>query len=152
MGGVVFHGTKGTMPAGRSGYEVFPDRKVNPVNSMAAMLGGHPVGGPQAVPDQPELWTEKVKDTSGNGMTDYQLHHRNFLDCMRSRKDPIGDIESGHRVATVCHLANISMRTGRKITWDADKEQIVGDPEANARLVRPYRKPWDAELRALGVG
>jgi hypothetical protein len=43
------------------------------------------------------------------------------------------------------------MKTGRKIVWDAEKEEIVGDPEANALLVRPYRKPWDAELKALGV-
>jgi nitrite reductase/ring-hydroxylating ferredoxin subunit len=60
-------------------------------------------------------------------------------------------LQSGHEIATACHLSNISLRTGRKLVWDADKEEIVGDPEANAMLVRPYRAPWDAELRALGV-
>jgi len=50
----------------------------------------------------------------------------------------------------VCHLANISLRTDRKIRWDPEKEQIVGDAEAAKMLVRPYRKPWDAELKALG--
>jgi hypothetical protein len=54
-------------------------------------------------------------------------------------------------VATTCHLANISLLTGRKIVWDAEKEQITGDPETARMLLRPYRKPWDAELRALGV-
>ncbi len=54
-------------------------------------------------------------------------------------------------MATVCHLANISLRTGRKLVWDAEKEEIVGDREANTMLVRPYRSPWDKELRALGV-
>jgi hypothetical protein len=51
----------------------------------------------------------------------------------------------------VCHLANISLHTGRKVRWDADKEEVLGDPEAGRRLERPYRQPWDAELRALGV-
>jgi hypothetical protein len=48
-------------------------------------------------------------------------------------------------------LANISLRTGRKVFWDADKEKIIGDPDASRMLVRPYRQPWDAELRALGI-
>ena len=55
------------------------------------------------------------------------------------------------KTARLASSAWISLRTGRKLVWDADKEEIVGDPEANAMLVRPYRAPWDAELRALGV-
>jgi predicted dehydrogenase len=150
MGAMIFSGTFGSIAVGRSGYEVFPDAKVNPVNAVAAILGGHPVGGPQPVPDeQGKLWTQKEKDDSGDAMRDYRRHARNFLDCMRSRKDPVADMESGHRVATTCHLANISLRTGRKITWDAEREDIVNDPEASAMLTRPYRKPWDAELKAL---
>lgn len=150
MGAMIFSGTFGSIAVGRSGYEVFPDAKVNPGNAVAAILGGHPVGGPQPVPDeQGKLWTEKEKDDSGDAMKDYRRHARNFLDCMRSRKDPVADMESGHRVATTCHLANISLRIGRKITWDAEREDIVNDPEAAAMLTRPYRKPWDAELKAL---
>jgi hypothetical protein len=49
-------------------------------------------------------------------------------------------------------LANISLRLGRMIRWDADKEEVLGDPAAAKMLVRPYRSPWDAELKALGVG
>ena len=150
MGAMIFSGTLGSIAVGRSGYEVFPDTKVNPANAVAAILGGHPVGGPQPVPDeQGKPWTEKEKDDSGDAMKDYRRHARNFLDCMRSRKDPVADMESGHRVATTCHLANISLRIGRKITWDAEREDIVNDPEAAAMLTRPYRKPWDAELKAL---
>ncbi len=44
--------------------------------------------------------------------------------------------------ASICHLANISFRTGRKIVFDPDKETIIGDPEANARLTRAYRAPY----------
>jgi hypothetical protein len=150
---MVFHGTRGTMAAGRSGYEVFPDSKANPINTMAAIMGGHPVGGPQPVPEERgQLWTEKEKDATGSGAMDYVRHARNFLDCIKSRQQPICDIVSSQGVATTCHLANISLRAGRKMVWDAAKEEIVGDPEANRMLTRPYRKPWDAELRALGVG
>ena len=53
--------------------------------------------------------------------------------------------------ATARHLANISLKLGRKLRWDADKEQILDDAEANAMLTRPYRRPWDAELKALMV-
>jgi len=70
---------------------------------------------------------------------------------VKSRKEPNSDLESGHQVAAVCHLANISLRTGSKICWDAEKDEIIGDAEAAKMLVRPYRKPWDAELRALGI-
>jgi len=152
MGGLTFCGTRGTMPVTRDFYEILPDKKENPINIVARILGGHPVGGPQPVPDQPGLWTEPAKDASGNWQEQYVGHVRNFLDCIKSRKDPIADLESGHRVATTCHLANISLRTGRKIRWDAQQEQIIGDPEAARMLVRPYRKPWDSELRALGIG
>jgi len=69
-------------------------------------------------------------------------HHKNWLECIRSRKAPICDVEIGHRSASVCHLGNIAVRTGRAITWDPVKEQILGDPEAAAMLSRPYRTPW----------
>jgi predicted dehydrogenase len=152
MGGVAFFGTRGMMTVSRGGYEVFPDRKVNPFNTMANILGGHPVGGPQVTPEpRDQFWTEKVKDTSGDGAKDYVAHARDFLDCIRSRRQPIADLDSAHQVATTCHLANISLRVGRKLVWDAEKEQIVGDPEANAMLVRPYRQPWAGRVRALGA-
>lgn len=69
-------------------------------------------------------------------------HHANFLECVKSRKLPICDVEIGHRSATVCHLNNIVARIGRKIQWDPVKETIVGDADAAAMLSRPYRQPW----------
>ena len=151
MGGLEFHGTKGTLVLGRDGFEIVPDKKENPTNIVARIIGGHPVGGPQPVPEPDgQFWTEPAKDTSGDWKSQYVQHTRNFLDCLKSRKEPNSDLDSGHQVATVCHLANISLRTGRKIRWDAEKEEIIGDTEAARMLVRPYRKPWDAELKVLG--
>jgi len=68
---------------------------------------------------------------------------------VKSRARPISDVEDGHRTAVACHLANMSLRLGRKIRWDAEKEEIVGDREASAMLERPYRKPWDEVLRSF---
>jgi hypothetical protein len=122
---------------------------------VAGILGvkGHPVGGPQLQPEEKgEFWTTPEKDESGDAIKDYARHTRNFLDCVKSRQQPLSDLESGHQVATACHLSNLSLRLGRKLVWDADQEAIVGDPEANAMLVRPYRAPWDKELTALRVG
>lgn len=69
-------------------------------------------------------------------------HHQNFLDSMRSRKDPIADVETGHRSATICHLGNIAMLTKRHLKWDPQKEQFVGDDAANRMTYRPARSPW----------
>jgi hypothetical protein len=70
-------------------------------------------------------------------------HHKNFLECIKTRELPVADVEIGHRTATACHLANIALRLGnRKIQWDAEKETIVGDDEAAGMLTRPYREPW----------
>lgn len=69
-------------------------------------------------------------------------HKRNFLDCIRLRTDPIAHVEIGHRSASICHLGNIAMLTGRKLRWHPDEESFVNDPEANRMLSRPMRSPW----------
>jgi predicted dehydrogenase len=72
-------------------------------------------------------------------------HMGNFFDCMRTRKDPICDVEVGHRSASVCHLGAISLRTGKSLQWDPAKEEFVGDnaKEANSYAAREMRKPYD---------
>jgi len=146
-----FFGTKGSLAISRAGFTLTPDRKVPPESTVPQFTGAHPVGGPQRVEivGPPESWTKAVVDKTGNARDQFKLHVRNFLDCVKSRKQPIADLESAHRVATVCHLANISLRLGRKLRWDAEREDIVGDAEASKWLVRPYRSPWDAELKKL---
>jgi hypothetical protein len=71
-----------------------------------------------------------------------QAHMKNFLDAMESRKRPASDVEIGHNSMIACHLANIAFRTGRRVKWDAEREQIVGDAEAQKLITRPYRAPW----------
>ena len=52
-------------------------------------------------------------------------------------------------MAVACNLANMSLRLGRAIRWDPEKEQVIGDKEAAAMCVRPYRAPWDGVLRSI---
>jgi predicted dehydrogenase len=74
--------------------------------------------------------------------TNLEGEHDDFLKCVKSRKDPYFPADIGHRVATVCHLANLSIRLGRKLKWDPKAERFDQDPEANAMLSRPMRSPW----------
>ncbi|MER3415306.1 MAG: oxidoreductase [Gemmataceae bacterium] len=69
-------------------------------------------------------------------------HVRNFLDAVKSRKQPFAPAEAGHRTASLCHLNNIAMRVGRKLRWDPVREQFVGDDEANAYVTPKMRAPW----------
>lgn len=69
-------------------------------------------------------------------------HIKNFIDCVKSRETPSADISIGHRSATVCHLGNIAVRSGKKITWNPETETIEGDPEAGKWLTKEYRKPY----------
>ncbi len=70
-------------------------------------------------------------------------HHRNFLDCVKSRKPTITPAEVAHHSAIPGHLGLISMLTERKIQWDPEKEIIVGDDQATKLLTRDYRPPWE---------
>jgi len=146
-GGLEFFGNKGSLAIDRGGFEVVPDMKIDPANAVP-VFKGHPTGGVARSQAKPEPWTPALKEP-GSSDQQFDLHVRNFIDCIKSRQNPISDVEDGHRVAVACHLANIALRTGRKIRWDAEKEEIIGDREAAAMLVRPYRKPWDQVLRSL---
>ena len=69
-------------------------------------------------------------------------HHRNFLDCVRSRRLPIAHAEIGQRTGAICHLLNVAMALERPLRWDPMRETVVGDDEANRALARPMRRPW----------
>ena len=69
-------------------------------------------------------------------------HEQDWLNCIRTRQQPIMHIEAGHRVATLCILGNISYRLGRQLNWDPVTERVIGDEEANRMLGQPNRTPW----------
>ncbi len=65
-----------------------------------------------------------------------------FAEAIRTRRRAGGHAEASHRSATLLHLANIAIRCGRKIQYDPDKEEIIGDEEANRLVHQPMRAPW----------
>jgi predicted dehydrogenase len=88
---------------------------------------------------------EKVMDEKApRGVSTTGLHMANFMKGIRSRnyKDLGADVEIGAISADLCHLANISYRVKRRLTWDDTKKQFIGDTEANKLLTRDYRKPY----------
>ncbi len=69
-------------------------------------------------------------------------HYQNFIDCVKSRGSPASPITSAVQSDFVSHLSDIAIRAGRRIRWDAVREEIVGDEMASRMLSRPMRSPW----------
>lgn len=69
-------------------------------------------------------------------------HMTNFFQCVRSREEPVAPVRIEHRTVSVCHLTNLSIRLGRPLAWDPEKEAFVGDEEANTWLSRQQREPY----------
>jgi len=120
--GVAFHGNNGVLVVDRGGWEVLPETETKKGRKTYRMAG---------------------EPHRGVGGQDYHLMHvQNFLDCMDSRQAPRSDVEIGHNSMIACHLGNIAFRLGRRVSWDVDKEQIAGDPEAQKLVTKTYRAPW----------
>ena len=81
-------------------------------------------------------------DMKSDNHADTVAHARNFLDCIKSREKPNADVETGHRSTTMSLLANISLETGERLTWDADGEQFRNSTSAQKLLHYQYRQPW----------
>jgi hypothetical protein len=128
--GEAFYGTNGALFSDRIGFEIYPEPK-----AVARRDGS------QRLNAAVEGFRMEPKQVSGKDATD--LHVRNFIECVRSRERPVCDVEIGHRSTTVAHLGNIAYKTGRKLVWDAGREDFPGEPEANRLLGRQARKPWD---------
>ena len=92
--------------------------------------GGFKAGNPALLREKPEGGIELA--TSSN-------HIGNFIDCLRSGKDPVAPVEAGHRSNTICVLHHLAMTTGRTIKWDPVGESILDDPATAAMLHRKYR-------------
>jgi predicted dehydrogenase len=116
--GAYFYGTEGTFHMGwRDGWTFYP------ANPKA-----------QIVHEEPKL----------NAPDDQNIRElfADFLQSIKSNRRAVCDIEIGHRSTNMSLLGMLSWKLGRSVRWDGEKEQIVGDPEANKLLSRPYRGPW----------
>ncbi len=70
-------------------------------------------------------------------------HYQDFVDCIKSRKKPVADVEIGHRTATICNIGNITYQLGRSLYWDPAKEEFINDDFANSKLGKEYRKGFE---------
>jgi predicted dehydrogenase len=127
--GICFHGTRATMYLDRDGFEIWDDAQfeswtVNPKEPVERVAN---------VPALPE----------GVGNESDGAWQAEFAAAVREGRKPPVDLEESHRSTVLCHLANISCRTGRKIRWDGVREAIIGDPEASVLLDRPRRKGFE---------
>jgi len=129
--GATLYGDQGTLKAGVMGYDFIPaGRGAQPIHKAVTYeLEQYPE-------DKTEPRLEKHVAPAIRG------HMKNLLENMATRGRPVSDIEEGYISSSCCILANLSMQLGRTVTWDAEKEMVKGDEEANRLLHRPYRKPW----------
>lgn len=116
--GCYFHGTKGTFHMGwRDGWTFYPtDANKQAIHTEADLQqpDGH---------NMKNLWAD-------------------FIDSIESGRRPVCDVQIGHRSTNLSLLGMLSLKVGRSLQWDGEREQIVGDDEANKLLRREYRGPW----------
>lgn len=132
----VFRGTTGTLGFIGNGYELIPEPvrtrplpALSPIDRKQNSIDGRAVRSPE-------------KSTKVGGENSTRDHARNFLDCVKSRKETNCPIETGHRSSSTTLLANIALQVGRTLSWDASLERVIDDDEANKMLVKEYRAPW----------
>ena len=90
----------------------------------------------------PESLYGKAKDPGAVLLKESRDHAGDFVNAVLTREPPVSDLESAVRSDLVSQLSDISIRVGRPLTWDPEKETIVGDEEAAQRMARPMRAPW----------
>ena len=128
--GATLYGDKGTLKASVMSYDFVPQGGGESVHKDVTY----------EFEQYPEDKTEK--DLERHVAPAIRGHMKDLLLNMKTRGRPVADIEQGYISTTACILANLSMKLGRTLEWDAALGRVVGDEEANRLLRRPYRAPW----------
>jgi predicted dehydrogenase len=128
--GMTLYGDKGTLKASVFCYDFIPNDSGPSIH--------------RDVTYEREQYPEDVteKDIEIHVAPAVRRHMQDFLAAIATRGRPVADIEQGYISTASCVLANLSMKLGRALTWDAEKGRIRGDEDANRLLRRPYRGPW----------
>jgi predicted dehydrogenase len=128
--GIKFEGSEGWIFVSRGNEAVTSSDPVAKLKDAQALSASDPKIITSVIgPDEIHLYESKD-------------HHGNWLDCVRSRQQPIAPVEVAHRACSTCLLHHIAMKTKRKLYWDPIKERFKNDDEANAMLSRPQRSPY----------
>ncbi|MBO0723860.1 MAG: Gfo/Idh/MocA family oxidoreductase, partial [Blastocatellia bacterium] len=129
--GATLYGDKGTLKASVMSYDYIPlSDKEKPIHKDVTY----------ELEQYPEDKTEK--DLERHVAPAIRHHMQDLLKAIDQRSKPVADIEEGYISTATCILANLSMQLGRTLFWDAQKQRVIGDDDANKRLRRPYRRPW----------
>jgi predicted dehydrogenase len=132
--GVTFHGPDGMIFVNRGLFILkIGDKEVASVKTKEER---GKLDGALNLVEKEYLASAKVKLEATTG------HKDNFIECVRSRKRPIADVEIGGRSVTTCHLVNLAYRYGQKIQWDPAKLDFAGGTGKAGWLTREYRGPW----------
>ncbi|HNT37089.1 MAG TPA: gfo/Idh/MocA family oxidoreductase, partial [bacterium] len=107
----------------------------------------HVDAGPTGLETFPESLKQTTIAPNEIHLYDSTDHHRNFIDCVKTRRETAAPVEVGHRSAALCHLGSIAVVVGRPLKWDPEKECFPEDAEAQRLLARSMRSPWN--LQAL---
>ncbi len=114
--GTLFQGTKGSLFVNRSYYRVVPAKKS-------------------------DLQAEELKSSNNSN----NAHWANFVECIKTRQRPISDIEICYKSSSICHMANIALRSKLRVDWDGSRETFL-QAEARKYMSREYRKPWKLSI------
>jgi predicted dehydrogenase len=129
FGEIEIRGTKGTLMANENAYKIVP-----------ANHGQFQTWNKLIEAEEFENINRTLDDGSSADSTSTLI--RNFLDCIKTRQTPLCTLEEAHRSTSFAHLANIALATKSRLLWDADKEQITNNKEANKLLHYEYRQPY----------
>lgn len=127
---------------GTQGTAYMKDDLINIIPERGGQFQDHK---PRMEPIQLKEGEGSLATTGNKNLSLTSQHARNFLDCIKSRDLPAGDVEIGHRSTSFSLLANISLATGLRLEWDAKQERITNNDQANDLLHYEYRKPWRLE-------
>jgi len=128
--GVRFEGSSGWIFVTRGNYAVTAsDPVAQSANNKALDASDPKILTSKIGPDEVHLYESEEQ-------------HKDWLDCIRSRRQPIAPAEVGHRTCSACLVGHIAMKIPRKLYWDPAQERFKGDDAANALLSRPMRAPW----------
>jgi predicted dehydrogenase len=130
--GATIYGEKGTLKLSVNKYEFFQ------LHKPTAVLSGKPLFEYDKFPED-----KSEKELEQHVASAIRVHMRDFLKARTTGGKPVADIEQGHISTAACILANLSMKLGRSLTWDATKHEVKGDAEANKLLKRSYRRGYD---------
>jgi len=125
MGGAIFICEKGKLEINRNKFASNPPEIAEELRKKID------------VEEEERKWSDNL------ALWQARWHMQDWLDCIRTRKRPVADVEIGHRSVSVCHLANITRAAGRDLRWDPVLEQFSGDAEANKFLDRPRRAGFE---------